>query len=201
LFITDDDEGASRDFRGKLRRLGLLSWEVMKKIATNPLIIAVALGLASLGLRSLMPLGENGLPVFSLRGSLPFLYKALQQLAGVASPLALIALGGMFSFAAARGMLSEIIFGTLGRLVLAPVIGLGGAYLLGKVYPKLAFTPGVYPALVALFGSPVATTSAIMAKEMHNDEQLASQLVVWTSVLSIFTIYITVILLRSAHLL
>lgn len=52
-----------------------------------------------------------------------------------------------------------------------------------------------FPALVAMFGSPVAVSSAIMAGSMGNDEQLAAQLVVWTSLLSIVTIFVTVCLL------
>jgi predicted permease len=47
-----------------------------------------------------------------------------------------------------------------------------------------------FPALVALFGSPVSVSSAIMASEMHNDEQLATQLVVWTTAASGLTVFL-----------
>jgi predicted permease len=52
-----------------------------------------------------------------------------------------------------------------------------------------------------MFGSPVAVSSAIMAGSMKNDEQLATQLVVWTSLLSIVTIFATVCLLMGMGLL
>ena len=53
-------------------------------------------------------------------------------------------------------------------------------------------TQAHYPALVALFGSPVAVSSAIMAKGMGGDEQLATQLVVWTTLSSGLTVFLLV---------
>ena len=61
----------------------------------------------------------------------------------------------------------------------------------------LSFGPEVYPTLIALFGTPVAVSSAIMAAEMSNDEQLAAQLVVWTSLGSIITVFTTVFALTA----
>ena len=58
-----------------------------------------------------------------------------------------------------------------------------------------------YPALIALFGTPAAVSSAIMAGQMNNDEQLATQIVVWTSLFSIATMFITVCVLMAAGLL
>jgi predicted permease len=59
------------------------------------------------------------------------------------------------------------------------------------------FTMIEYPAIIALLASPTAISGAIMAKEMHNDEKLAVQLVVWTTTLSIFSIFIVVFVMRS----
>ena len=52
-----------------------------------------------------------------------------------------------------------------------------------------------YPALIALFATPAAVSSAVMAGQMGNDEQLATQIVVWTSVVSIVTLFIIICLL------
>ena len=52
-----------------------------------------------------------------------------------------------------------------------------------------------------MFGSPVAVSSAVMAGNMGSDEQLATQLVVWTSIFSIFTIFAQVVILMSMGLL
>ena len=110
-------------------------------------------------------------------------------------------LGGQFEFSAVKGMSKEIIVGTVFRVVIAPVIGVGCAVLLSQFTDLVSFGQTEYPALIALFGTPVAVSSAIMAGEMGNDEQLAGQLVVWTSISSIVTLFITVFLLMSFGLL
>lgn len=43
--------------------------------------------------------------------------------------------------------------------------------------------------MVAIFCSPVAVTSAVMVQEMGGDEQLAQQVVAWSSALSMVTIF------------
>ena len=90
--------------------------------------------------------------------------------------------------------------GTVWRTVLAPILGVGGAVLLSR-WGVLPCGVSDYPALIALFGSPVAVSSAIMAREMDNDEQLATQLLVWSSVVSIVTIFAAVCLMMSVGLL
>ena len=174
---------------------------VLKKIATNPLIIGVVCGLVALGIRALLPTGADGTPVFSLSGNLPFLYTAISNVAKISSPLALIILGGLFDFSAVKGMLKQILIGTLSRVVVVPGLVLGIAVLLSKYTTILNFDATVYPALIALFGSPVAVASAIMAQEMDNDGTLAGQLVVWTSILSIFTLFFFILILRGLGLL
>ena len=49
---------------------------------------------------------------------------------------------------------------------------------------------------MGVFATPVAVASAIMAKEMGADDELAGQLVVWTSLVSTVTIFIYVTVLR-----
>ena len=105
---------------------------MLKKIATNPLIVGAVLGIVSLCMRSLQ-LKLIGKTVFSLQRDLSFIYEAMSMLKEVATPLALIILGGNFEFSAVRGMKKEIVFGTVGRLVAAPFIGIGGAILLTKL--------------------------------------------------------------------
>lgn len=174
--------------------------KILLNICKNPLIIGVVLGLVCLGIRALIPTNSSGELYFSLKGSLPFLYKAIENLSKICSPLALIILGGMFDFSAVKGMLKEIIYGTAGRLVVVPGVAILLGVLLSKYTNLINFDSSVYPALVALFGSPVAVSSAIMAESMNNDGELGGQLVVWTSVFSILTIFIFVVILRSLAL-
>ena len=58
-----------------------------------------------------------------------------------------------------------------------------------------------YPALIAMFGSPAAVSSAVMASSMGADEQLATQLVVWTSLFSVITVFAEACILMAAGLL
>ncbi len=174
---------------------------VLIKIAKNPLIIGVVLGLITLGIRSLIPVSADGTLYFSLSGNLKFLYTALSNLSKISSPLALIILGGLFDFSAVKGMLKQILIGTLSRVAVVPLLVIGTAVILSRYTSLLNFDASVYPALVALFGSPVAVASAIMAQEMDNDGVLAGQLVVWTSVMSIFTLFLAILILRGLGLL
>lgn len=169
-------------------------------IAKNPLIDGIALGVCCLLIRSLQQ-KLFGRVVFTLSGTLRPLYLGITQVAAIASPFALMILGGQFNFSASGKMLKEIILGTLWRVVFAPVLILGSAYLLSTYTTFFHFGPAEYPALIALFSSPNAVSSALMAGQMHNDEQLAAQLVVWTSVCSIVTMFITICILMSAGLL
>ncbi len=173
---------------------------MIKNIVTNPLIIGVVLGLVCVGIRGL----ETKLwgdVVFSLRVQMKFFYTVLNNLKAIASPFALIVLGGQFTFSAVKGLLKEIVVGTAWRIVLAPLLGIGGAMLLSACTSWFRCGVNEYPALIALFGSPVAVSSAIMAGSMGNDEQLATQLVVWTSLCSIVTVFLQVLILMSAGLL
>ncbi len=173
---------------------------ILRNIAKNPLIIGVVLGLICLGIRHLqLELFEK--TVFSLKRDTKFLYTALGNLKSITSPLALIVLGGQFEFSAVKGMFKEIVIGTVSRTVIAPAIGVGLAVVLSKHTNLLSCGVNEYPALIAMFGSPVAVSSAVMAAGMKNDGQLAAQLVVWTSFFSIFTIFTTICIMMSIGLL
>lgn len=172
---------------------------ILNNIAANPLITGIALGMCALAIR-MMQEKCFGRVVFSIREDMTFLYTALNNLKAITSPLALLVLGGQFEFGATRGLLKEITAGTLLRVVIAPLIGIGAAVMLTNA-GVLSFGVHEYPALIAIFGSPVAVSSAIMAGQMNNDEQLATQLVVWTSICSIATMFLTVCVLMTAGLL
>ncbi len=174
--------------------------KILINIAKNPLIIGIVTGLVFVGLRY-AEIAIWGEVVFSLEEHLNFIYSVLENLKSIATPLALIVLGGQFEFSAVRGMTKEIVIGTAFRVVVVPLLGVGSAVLLSEFTDLVSFSTTEYPALIALFGTPVAVSSAIMAGEMGNDEQLAGQLVVWTSLASIFTLFIAVFILMSFGLL
>jgi predicted permease len=191
VFLGEDGDDGKR-------RVDVMA--LLKKIATNPLIIGVLAGVAALVIRSLIPRDANGALAFSLSRDVPMLYQAVKWMANMATPLALISLGGQFSFRATGRLWKQITIGTVMRIVVAPALGILGALLLTRAGVMQADN-AQYAAFIALFGSPVAASSAIMATEMGNDEQLAAQYVVWTSVGSAITIFLIAVLCRSAGLL
>lgn len=172
---------------------------VLRDIAKNPMTLAVLAGLLCLVVRWLQQIcfGEV---VFALNDQTKFLYQVVDNLGTICSPFALVILGAQCEFSAVKGMFKEIAAGTLARLIVAPALCIGGAITLSAL-GVISCGPNEYPALVALFGSPTAVSGAIMAAEMKNDEQLATQLVMWTSIASIATIFVLVCALMSVGLL
>lgn len=169
---------------------------VLRSIASNPLIIGVALGFAALLIRELQR-SICGEVVFSLREDLPFVHSFLTSLKNTATPLGLLVMGGQFDFSATKAMRKEILIGSLTRLIFAPLIGVGLAILFSTFTNIIHFGQNEYPSLIALCGTPAAVSSAIMAGEMGNDQQLAVQLVVWTSIGSVITIFATICILMG----
>lgn len=156
----------------------------LKNIAKNPLIIGVLSGILVLVLK--MTVAKH-IPerVFS---DFKFVGTSLTYIARSATPLSLLVLGGQFEFSKVGGFKKQLIIGTAGRTLVAPLLGVGIAAFLTRA-GILVFEPAVFAAFIALFATPVAVASAIMAEEMKNDGQLAAQLVVWTSLVSVFTLF------------
>ncbi len=162
--------------------------KILLGIVKNPLILATVAGLLTLGIREIFV--QCGIS-FRLK-DIEFLYKTLENLKSICTPFALLVLGGKFEFSAVKRQLKYIVFGTAVRTVAVPVIALSAAYF---------FIPGLlgehFATYVAVFGTPVAVASAIMAKEMGADDELAGQLVVWTSLVSTVTIFVYVVIFRA----
>ena len=184
------------DAAGKRPSAGRMALDILK----NPTIIAAIAGVVCLGLRVLQQ-KLFGDVIFALDRDLEFVYSVLKNLKAITTPLALLVLGGQFQFSVVKGMFREIAVGTVFRLVVAPVLCIGVALLLDRSFGVVSCGPDTMPAMLALFGSPVAVASAVMASQMRNDEQLATQLVVWTSVGSIVTIFAQVCILMATGLL
>lgn len=171
------------------------------KILKNPLIAGIFLGMIVLFVRSFIPLDNQGILVFSLEEDLRFLFLPVQWLGQTTSPIALIVLGGGFQFYVIKNLSKQIFIGTLIRSFITPFIILLVAIIIDKESNFFNFNYLVYPAFISLFASPTAITGAVMAKEMKNDYDLASQTVVWTTVMSIISIFLTVLLLKIFEIL
>ncbi|MDR2843633.1 MAG: AEC family transporter, partial [Candidatus Symbiothrix sp.] len=129
---------------------------VLSDIITNPLILGCFFGLMA------------GLTQFQLP---PFLDIPLSQFAATATPLALFMLGGEFKFRRLRNNIVPVIFTTLARLVIVPVIALAIFIYMGFRNVELAV-------LLSIFATPAAMAGYIMAKNMGNDGEMSGQIVV-----------------------
>jgi len=78
----------------------------------------------------------------------------------------------------------------IARLVLVPMAGLSVAVALGFREIELVI-------LMAMFASPSAVSSYTMAMQMDGDGELAGQLVVFTTVFSIITMFLWIALLMA----
>lgn len=152
--------------------------QIVIGVVTNPLIIASVLGLIFATFKiTILPLFE----------------KCISDITKITNPLALILLGASFAFASVKGYTKQLIAGLSGRLIIVPAIFLSLAAFLG-------FRGADMVALMVLFASPAAVSSFIMAEQMDGDGTLAGQLIVLGSVLSVFTVFMWILILKGLML-
>ena len=160
--------------------------KILLGIAKNPLIQSIAVGFVALGIRAVFV--RCGV-AFRLTDIEP-VYKTLNNLSSVATPLALLVLGAQFEMSAIPQLKKYIAFGVIARNLVVPAVGIAVAYFIG------AFTGAHFATFVAVFCTPVAVSSVPMAQEMDADVSLAGQLVIWSTVFSAFSIFIASYILK-----
>ena len=170
--------------------------ELARSILTNPLILAQLAGVLCLALRVIIPVDREGVLLFSLSGTLPWLYSFLCNLSEMTSPLVLILLGAQIDFTAINHLKKQLIVGVLMRLIGAPALGFLMAIAAAKLNLFL-LTPATIGALLALYGSPCPAASAIMAEQMEGDGELARQYVGWSTVFSMLTLFLWALIFRT----
>ena len=148
---------------------------IIKGIIKNPLIIASLIGVFMLITGIKFP---------------QFLDKTLLDLSKVATPLALIILGASFKFSAVSGRLKQIIIGVIGKLIIVPCIFIPISILVGFRDIELA-------TLLIMFSAPVAINSFTMADQIGADSELAGQIVVFSSIFAVFTIFFWIFIVKN----
>ena len=150
-------------FNGKKPSIGKLLLEIIK----NPLILGAITGILFLLLKIKLP------------GALE---SAVGQIYYATNPLMLFLLGAFFKFDGIKKYSKELITVCLGRLIILPGVFLTVAMLAG--------IRGVsFAGLIAVFGSATAIASFTMAEQMGGDAELAGDIVVLTSALCAFTMF------------
>ena len=159
---------------------------VLKGIAKNPLIQGIVCGFIALGIRAIFVQLDID---FRLADIAP-VYKTLQNLSSVATPLSLLVLGARFELSAIPHLKKHIIIGVINRVVIVPVVGITLALAMNR------FSGAQFASFIACFCTPVAVSSVPMSQEMGADADLMGQLVVWTTIFSAFSIFIASYVLR-----
>ena len=177
LTIYDKDEGNKASVK-----------KVLYNIVTNPVIIAVGLGVITSII--IFTLRENGVEVI-IDENTQFLPKTIDMISGAATPLSLIALGGSFKFTAVSKLWKQVTMATIFRLVVAPLIMIPIGYYLG-------FSDASYMAtMIALFGAPISVISATMASQFKQDYEYAVQILVWNTVFSSISLFFIIWFCKS----
>ena len=149
--------------------------KLIKQVFKNPLIIATLTAIVFLVLKINIPK-----PV----------YKAIGDISKIATPLAFLVLGAGLKFGNILKNLKYLISVNILRLIGNPLVTVGLGKLLGFQGIELV-------ALLSMSACPTAVASYTMAKEMKADGDLAGEIVATTSMLSIFTIFCWVLMLKN----
>ena len=148
---------------------------VLGQIVKNPLVIASALGILTLAAGIRLP---------------HILEQTIQNVSAIASPLQLFLLGAFFQFSGLKTYRRELVTVSIAKLIVSPGLFLGLGALLG-------FRGVAFVSLLGVFASPTAVNSFTMAQQMGGDAELAGDIVVVTSAVSMLTMFLWVFLFKS----
>lgn len=148
------------------------------KLAKNPMLQGCCAGLACYVLGVRLPSAIE---------------KPISEFANMSSPLALFALGGTLQFKAIRKNLQYLMPTLMTKLILLPLMLVAIAYMIGLRSVELFL-------VVAVFATPVASGSYPMAQNMGGDGELAGQFVFLSTVLSVFTLFGWIFVMRMMGL-
>lgn len=151
---------------------------ISKTVATNPLIISIVLAL-------LWKLTGISLPVVA--------DKSLNYLADMSMPLALISLGASFKAESLRGRFKLALMSSTLKTIVVPAAAVLCAIPLGFRGVELG-------TIFILFGGPASVSSYIMAKQMKSDHELAGQILLVSTLMSVVTLFAGTLILKQTGL-
>ena len=155
-----------------------LLFKTLKGILTNPIILGIVAGMFWSLLKLPMPV---------------ILEKTVKNVAVLATPLGLMAMGASFELKQASSRLKPAILASSIKLVVLVILFLPIAVRLGFTHEKLI-------AILVMLGSCTTVSCYIMAKNMGHEGVLTSSAVMLTTLFSAFTLTGWLYLLRSLSL-
>lgn len=150
----------------------------LKGIATNPIIWGILIGMLFSGFQITLPV---------------ILSKTVNNIAVLATPMALIGLGAGFEGRKAIKLIKPTVIASIFKLIALPCLFLPLAISMGFTTDKLV-------AILIMLGSPTTVSCYIMAKNMGHEGVLTSSVVVTTTFFSSITLTLFLFILRSMGL-
>lgn len=144
--------------------------KLLMAIVKNPLVIAAAIGLS---------INFSGIRLPDM------IVGVVDDIAGLATPLSFLSLGVSLNFESIAGNRKTLALGLILKLLVFPLIFMGGALMLGFHGMELC-------GLLVMFAAPPAVSSYPMAVAMDADPELAGQMVIFPTILSLITIFLWV---------
>lgn len=123
----------------------------------------------------------------------PVIHEPLSNIGSIAIPLSLLAIGVQLDFKNVLENSRLVTAGVLSRLVIVPLIFMTGAVLLG-------FTGNTLACLFAQYAAPATVSCYTFAEQMNSDARLAGNIVVFSTVFSIPTIFIGLLIFTNMGL-
>ncbi len=149
--------------------------EACINIAKNPIILGILTGLVAALLRIDFPVVID---------------KTINNVAQMATPLALITIGAGFEGRKALAKIKPTIAASMIKLVIQPLIFLPVAAWMGFTGEKMI-------AILIMLASPTTPSCYIMAKNMKNDGTLTASVIVMTTLFAAFTLTGWIFLLKT----
>ena len=160
-------------------------------IVKNPIILAIIVSLPFSVFNSLVPdfhISAGGIDFLAM------IEKCINNISSLASPLALLVVGAGFDVSGSfKTKLKPCLCASFIKLILLPAVCLPIAVFLGIRDQQLI-------AILIMLGSPSTVSGYIMARNMKNDCELASGVVVITTFFAAFSITFFIYILRSFSL-
>lgn len=116
--------------------------------------------------------------------------RSVKYLSNTATPIALLAIGAGFDKNEAIKKIKPAVVASLIKLLILPAVFL-------PIAAMMKFSPSEMVAILIMLASPTTVSCYIMAKNMNNDGNLTSNVIVITTLMSSITLTMWIFILRS----
>lgn len=152
--------------------------KTVTSIFRNPMVLSIGAGIIASLLSLRIPL---------------FMARTMGYFSALTIPLALIAIGASFAFSKSMNSMKPSLAASMVKLVILPAAAVAAAYYWGFRGEDLLL---VY----VLFGVPTATTSYIMTVALKGESEMAANIIMITTALSVVTMTLFVFAFKSMRI-